>query len=108
MLPTTKSVPDKHSPGPWIVDPDDPLSIVCPALSTPTLWEEVAECSDETGRERALADARLIAAAPDLLSALKAVQPEMRREHDAGDGHFSTAEVEAVEAAIAKAEGKDE
>ena len=114
MSPTTKSVPDKHSPGPWIVDPVDPLNIISPALSTPPRWEIIAKCSgpslstDETGKKRALADARLIAAAPDLLSALKAVQPEMRREHDAGDGHFSTAEVEAVEAAIAKAEGKDE
>ena len=58
MLPTPKSVSDKHSPGPWIVDPDDPLSIVCPALSTPTLLEVVADCSDETGRERALAAGR--------------------------------------------------
>lgn len=49
--------------------------------------------------------ARLIAAAPALLSALKAVVPEMRREHDAGDGHFYTAEVEAAEAAVRQAEG---
>jgi len=36
-----------------------------------------------------------------MLTVLKAIQPEMRREHDAGDGHFSTSEVEAVESAIA-------
>lgn len=48
----------------------------------------------------------LIAAAPDLLLALKAAQPEMRREHDAGGGRFSTEQVEAVESAISKAEGR--
>lgn len=47
---------------------------------------------------------RISAAAPAMLAALKAIQPEMRREHDAGDGHFSTEQVETVEAAIAKAE----
>jgi hypothetical protein len=51
------------------------------------------------------ANAHLIAAAPDLLEALKAVVGEMRREHDAGDGHFSTSQVVAAEAAIAKATG---
>ena len=33
-------------------------------------------------------------------AALASVLPEMRREHDAGDGHFSTAQIAAGEAAI--------
>lgn len=53
----------------------------------------------------AQANARLIASAPALLKALKAVIGPMRREHDAGDGWLSTAEVEAAEAAIRQAEG---
>lgn len=43
----------------------------------------------------------------DLRLALKSVVSEMRREHDAGDGHFSTDQVEAAERAVAKAEGRD-
>jgi hypothetical protein len=33
---------------------------------------------------------------------------EMRSEHDKGDGHFSTEEVEMVEAFVQKLEGFDE
>lgn len=40
--------------------------------------------------------------------ALAAVYPEMQREHDAGDGHFSTAEVDAVRAALASLSGIEE
>ena len=39
---------------------------------------------------------------------LKSVQAEMRREHDAGDGHFSTTQVEAIERYVAEMEKKDE
>jgi len=42
-----------------------------------------------------------------MLKALKAIQREMRHEHDTGDGHFSTAQVEAVEAAIVLALKED-
>lgn len=60
----------------------------------------------EVSEEMATANALLIAAAPELYAALESVVAEMRREHDAGDGHFSTAQVEAAEAALAKARGE--
>jgi hypothetical protein len=37
---------------------------------------------------------------------LRSIQPEMRHEHDAGDGHFSTAQVEEVEAVLDDLERK--
>lgn len=46
---------------------------------------------------------RLASLANKLASALEKVVPEMRREHDIGDGHFSTTEVEECESAIADA-----
>ncbi len=42
----------------------------------------------------------LEAAGKGLAEAMEAIQPEMRHEHDIGDGHFSTEEVKAVETAI--------
>ena len=109
---TTKSVPDKHSPGPWIVDPVDPLNIISPALSTPPRWEIIAKCSgpslstDETGKKRALADARLIAAAPDLLEALRQMTNAAYRP--CGHTVDCACPQGAAKSAIAKAEGKDE
>ena len=82
----------KHTPGPWKNQHDltrgrDPIGI----LSADGM-EVVAEASSE-------ANAQLIAAAPDLLEALKAVQRlDYFREHN---GLADT-----VRAAIAKAEGE--
>ena len=42
-------------------------------------------------------------AAGEMKRALASVYPEMKRSHDAGDGHFSTAQVKAAEAALALA-----
>ena len=55
----------------------------------------VSENWQEKSREEAMSK---------VIEALRAVLPEMRREHDSGDGHFSTTEVEACEAALPLAE----
>lgn len=59
----------KHTPGPW-VSTDIPSE---PIVRSDELDVSVALCFDVTGDEQ-LANARLIAAAPDLLEALKAVK----------------------------------
>ena len=86
---------------------------------TPTPWYRVGH--DLRGRQgpievcpataHGLTDAVFILRAVNsygpMLKALKAIQREMRHEHDTGDGHFSTAQVEAVEAAIVLALKED-
>jgi hypothetical protein len=60
--------PAKHTPGPWQVNHNDPTQ-VCDADGVVRGCAPVAHCSIGTASERK-ANARLIAAAPDLLKAL--------------------------------------
>lgn len=78
---------ENHTPGPWSVWSRNKLCIEAPSGN-------VALCNLARNCE---ADARLIASAPDLLRALKAVVAISDRKHDAWD---------AAHAAIAKAEGR--
>ena len=61
----------------------------------------------DIGRKAGEAIARRIAqcvnAHDELVAALSALLPEAQQSHDAGDGHFSTAEIEAAKAALARA-----
>lgn len=64
------SVPNEetgHTPGPWRVDPTTQYQEVAHGYST------VAEAAMTYGLQRAIANAHLIAAAPDLLEACEAV-----------------------------------
>jgi len=66
----------KHTPAPWKIERDRGDGKVI-AISNPgDGWERlyVEVCSDDCDREVAQANARLIAAAPDLLEALKAIK----------------------------------
>ena len=105
----------KHTPGPWRIDPS---------------WDILGNTKDGNGmvcqitvdavpRDEAAANAHLIAAAPDLLAALKALLQiiEDAREDDDFDantcnaggiifGDIASGAIEASRAAIAKAEGK--
>ena len=64
----------KHTPGPWVVGNQNPLNFGQPRGNgtEPIGFVYGPSCPErsEVGR-RALADARLIAAAPELLEALK-------------------------------------
>ncbi len=57
----------KNTPGPWAIHPDSPFEImmddgdVCPLIAT--------VCDNTLDERQAIADARLISAAPDLLAA---------------------------------------
>lgn len=59
----------KHTPGPWTVPPDSPADILAPdgqpvAVARGWLWRQHPEC---------IANAHLIAAAPDMLEALREI-----------------------------------
>ena len=61
----------KHTPGPWMASQNEVISVASTAERV-VITVNVVEC--ETGApipEQAIIDARLIAAAPDLLAALK-------------------------------------
>lgn len=86
----------KHTPGPWDVS----------KLTSPDYAPEYVVCADASARWHAVvkgeANARLIAAAPELLAALRRLMPLWDRE-DVADTWSE--DFEAAEAAIAKAEG---
>lgn len=86
----------KHTPGPWV------KGVMSDYVAKSASGEIIAElpCSKASSEERA-ANARLIAAAPDLLGALKRAMNELA-QCTQGDGcNYCLAR-----AAIAKAEGK--
>jgi hypothetical protein len=80
-----------HTPGPWLAEP---------STDNRKTWHVVAPCglrlAWRIGSPNEAQDARLIAAAPDLLAALKGILSITHRDHVAWD---------AARAAIAKAEG---
>ena len=97
---------DKHTPGPW-------ASVPCQAdHGATTAIQGVA--SDILARvpagPRAVANAQLIAAAPDLLAALQAVTAELRQLQQNGDIRDSIRNgaeyLIAADAALAKARGE--
>lgn len=89
----TSSEPVKPTPGPWVSRGR--------YIGTPNHMSYIAECRDQNGNwsnePMALANARLIAAAPDLLEALKAAVAVADRD---------TNEFNLAHSAIAKAEGR--
>ena len=97
----------KHTPGPWVVDEantnlvarlvDGVYEYVCAV-------EPSSFSTREYNNEQEEADARLIAAAPELLEALQAC--EARLTHLAQNSVNVVAELKQARAAIAKAEGK--
>ena len=62
-----------HTPGPWIVDEDDPHVILAPDGDDDPWF--VAEAAYDCGPDMSgKANARLIAAAPDMLAALRGAE----------------------------------
>lgn len=108
----------QHTPGPWEahqgVDDDHPT--VWDVTSrhnhrdygeTPKGWfvATVHEVTDEAGAE---ADARLIAAAPELLEALEAAIPHMSAPLDSDDQSASALAYRRARTAISKARATNE
>ena len=95
----------KHTPGPWTVtDEDDFYGLAIEAAGREGEYVPVARVPvDYDDRPEREANARLMAAAPDLLEALKALLSGSERHI------FSTeckTERDAARTAIAKAEGR--
>jgi hypothetical protein len=103
----------KHTPGPWAVETNlneygSPLNVNKDAATT------IASCDGDSGvgdSKEAEANARLIAAAPDLLAALRRAVPWLGKLI-ADNGHADSAApndaigaLRQAEDAIAKAEG---
>ena len=93
MPETTKQM---HTPGPWTIDPQDEDG-----------WDVVTEYVDDrilvrTGLTSREADARLIAAAPELLECLHRLVAMNNCRYDRGTSDYKAA-MEDAEAAIAKA-----
>jgi hypothetical protein len=101
----------KHTPGPWVVDEAN-TNLVARLVNG--VYEYVCavepssfstrECSDDQEES----DARLIAAAPELLEALKAIELALKLPTvtPAQVLHESSVIRQGIRAAIAKAEGK--
>jgi len=90
-----------HTEGPWYVDPNDhPLYVRAPGGGT------VAHCDEAFHIHRGDANARLIAAAPDLLAACKQMVSEFESiAVTLGADTSKNPVLVAARAAIAKAEG---
>lgn len=94
----------KHTPGPWLVDAignvwADRDTKICDMREQP----KQAECYRKKSDAEHEANARLIAAAPELLEALETLSTEEWRDDD--DPVLRAARVKA-RAAIAKAKGQ--
>ena len=93
----------KHTPGPWRTKREGFSTVYVEARIDGGLIQEVAACGPtEAGRDQQEANARLIAAAPELLEALRGI---MKLDEDL----CSEGSIEALDkarAAIAKATGE--
>lgn len=91
----------KHTPGPWFTKREGFSTVYIEARIGGGMLQEVAACGPtEAGQEQQEANARLIAAAPELLEALQEAKHMFAGEYP---GHPTT---ERIFAAIAKATGE--
>ena len=96
---------EQHTPGPWKLHHPTPhdFRILAPSGEAPTTIARLAVAQAGTSR-RVNANARLIAAAPELLEACRGIMYAFDGEHiDAGEWH---AEIDELRAAIAATTGE--
>lgn len=97
----------KHTKSPWLIADDDPTFVY--ALGphgTNLFWVPVqASGPEKIGREEAVANAHLIAAAPELLAALQDLIEDITHEDHRPKDWSVQAVVRQARAAIAKATG---
>jgi hypothetical protein len=94
-----------HTPGPWGLD-DDTMEIFSNTTGHSTGWIAKVLGNDDNGRplksDEMTANACLIAAAPELLAALKAIKAVLW-----SDSEDIRPVEKMIDAAIAKAEGRE-
>lgn len=90
----------KHTPGPWIFSPE------VPTIRSQKESEFVA-CILGSGTAEDDANGRLIAAAPEMLEALKAIVKSYEAHEDGYARSVLRAHFQAASTLIAKAEGRD-
>ena len=100
----------EHTPGPWAIYPETNGSEICAVYHAPGLPIRQMIARPVVG-ENWIANARLIAAAPDMLEALRRSAEGWANALELGiipQRHRNTAEIlsDACHAAIAQAEGK--
>lgn len=89
----------QHTPGPWRVDPDEECCVLGPPEGNPPYQITVAQAYGFMGIREA--NARLIAAAPDMLVALKGLLLAIESPDDYPD------ECEAARALVARLTGDE-
>lgn len=106
-----------HTPGPWRVESSHDINGELLAIGTTYQWPHgthafvglafTAHLGVGPYAAHREADARVMAAAPELLAGLKTLVAAVERDDNPSDeGHYSGSdEMEAARAAIAKAEG---
>lgn len=93
----------KHTPGPWKVDTQIESPCHCIVVA-PTSSRWIASIGDRPLGEEGQSNARLIAAAPELLEALEACERRLRRVNNSF-GHEEWKEVKQAQSALKKARG---
>jgi hypothetical protein len=95
----------KHTPGPWIIDRNGDVNHHSYFVSDFPIAMVSGPLTDKA------ANARLIAAAPDLLEALIETSSSLRQcfecDEDAADAYGITEQLKKADSAIAKATGKE-
>ena len=86
-----------HTPGPWTIHETDRSTLIIKDYTPHAHVGVIAKITWRMVHPASVANARLIAAAPDLLEALKEIVAISDRKHNAWD---------RAKAAIAKAEGR--
>ena len=99
-----KASPDRHTPGPWEIDGADEWGYI-KILHLSGAGDERAE--EDVAITDHKPDAHLIAAAPELLVALKWALAAMDRGDDVLEYEGYIPDGELPKAAIAKAEGRE-
>jgi hypothetical protein len=96
-----------HTPGPWTLhgwaDNDYEINAALDTVCNVPGFDD-----DTVDADRAEANARLIAAAPELLAALREIADECNRRLRKGEDSGDRLTLQLCKAAIAKAEGRSE
>ena len=96
-----------HTPGPWLVSHDSDRDVVTQDGASTAVASIIGGDDFITRWPETAANARLVAAAPDLLSALANLRDEAQHFLDTDRGAYDLEDaIIAADAAIAKTEGK--